>query len=499
VDDETKVIKGRDAQRKIAAVATEVADRVRSTLGPKGMDKMLVDRMGSKILTNDGAAILKLCEFKDPVAETIVEAAMAQDKAAFDGTTSTVIILAELLVLADGLVDRGAHPNAITNGYRHAHRIALDTASAAAISSGTPFEAASRVSETAMTGKSVQEYKEALAALCAAAATIAKPDNIKLLGIPGDPSDAEMIAGVVVLKKNAYPTDMKEVTGRILALNEELGPPHANVTLDDPERIEKIAEVQQRYIEDRLAHLDELSIKAVFCQKGMDSRAIQHFRRKGILAFRNIRRSDMERIAKATGGEVCNDLSDLLDSEIGQGTVRIRGEDGPNPYATAEGVDAGVASIILPAPTEQAAAEFQRALEDAIGVAYLAVKEPKLVNGAGCIQAMMANAIRESPIMDDSKSEAAKHAYADALMIIPQTLAESAGMDTMDVLTELRRNPRLGVDVLNGRVSEMEDVFEPLGMVKALLSTATENAISLLRTDALMVAKPIQETFGKKD
>ena len=152
-------------------------------------------------------------------------------------------------------------------------------------------------------------------------------------------------------------------------------------------------------------------------------------------------------------------------------------------------------SIILPAPTEQSAVEFQRALEDAIGVAYLAVKEPKVVIGAGCIQSQMANAIRTSEIMDDSKAEAAKQAYADALMVIPKTLAESAGMDTMDTLTELRREPNRGIDVMTGSVRVMKHVLEPLSMVHSLLSASTENAISLLRTDSLMVAKPIKETF----
>jgi chaperonin GroEL (HSP60 family) len=228
----------------------------------------------------------------------------------------------------------------------------------------------------------------------------------------------------------------------------------------------------------------------------MDSRAIQHFRRQGILAVRNIRKSDMHRIAKATNGEVVADLADILPDELGSGTCKIRGKEGPNPYIQAVGPNANVASIILPAPTEQAAAEFSRAMDDAIGVAYITAKDPMTVPGAGSIQARMAAAIRASDPMQSSRAELAKLVFAEALLIIPQTLAETASMDIIDTLYELSINPELGVDPRSEKVCDMTHVVEPLALVISCMNGATENAISLLRTDEIQKSKPIQDTFA---
>jgi chaperonin GroEL (HSP60 family) len=228
----------------------------------------------------------------------------------------------------------------------------------------------------------------------------------------------------------------------------------------------------------------------------MDSRAIQHFRRKGILAVRNIRKSDMHRIAKATNGEVVADLADILPDELGSGTCKIRGKEGPNPYIQAVGPNVNVASIILPAPTEQTAAEFSRAMDDAIGVAYITAKDPMTVPGAGSIQARMAAAIRNSDPMPASRAELAKLAFAEALLIIPRTLAETASMDIIDALYELSINPELGVDPRSEMICDMTHVVEPLALVVSCMNTATENAISLLRTDEIQKSRPIQDTFA---
>jgi len=496
VEDEFETLRGREAQKYIVSKAVEVGERVRTTLGPLGYDKMMVDKMGEFQLTNDGASILKMGGDRDPVARIVAQAAKAQEARVFDGTTGTTITLAELLKLAMVLIEKGVQTNAVMNGYRHALGIAIETAKSNATEGDTPYEAAKKVAETAITGKSAEAYIEILSDICAKAAEAAKPDNIKLIGRPGDPKDAELVEGVVILKQNAYPTDKDTFKGKILLLDEELGPPQANVNLADPSKIAEVAKVQQQYMEERLSAIDEMGIATVLCQKGMDSRAIQHFRRKGILAVRNIRKSDMHRIAKATNGEVVADLADIMPEELGSGTCKIRGEDGPNPYIQAVGENVNVASIILPAPTEQTAAEFSRAMDDAIGVAYITAKNPLTVPGAGSIQARMAAAIRESEPMQSSRAELAKLAFADALMIIPRTLAETAAMDIIDTLFELSINPELGVDPLTESVRDMTHVVEPLELVVSCLNTATENAISLLRTDEIQKSRPIQETFA---
>jgi len=497
VDEEYDIIRGRDAQRQIISTATEVCERVKSTLGPLGMDKLLVDKMGNSQLTNDGASILKMSQDRDPIARMITEVAKSQEETAFDGTTSTIIILGELLDKGDELVEMGVHPNAVTKGYRRALEIAIESARENAQESFTPYEAAMKVARTAITGKSAEDYIELLADICAKAAEMAEPNNIKLIGRPGNPLDTELIEGVVILKQNIYATDETEFEGRILLIDEEMAPPIANISLADPEKIKQIQQVQDDFMQNRLAAIDELGVSAVLCQKGMDSRARQHFRRKGILAVRNIRKSDMGRIAKATNGEIATDLADIREEELGHGLCQIRGKDGPNPYIQVIGEDKGVASIVLPAPTEQSAAEFQRVMDDAIGVAYITVKSPKIVPGAGSIQARMAAAIRESEPMESSREELAKQAFGEALLVIPQTLAESAShMDVLDTLFALKKDPSLGVDPPNNRVTDMTWVLEPLTLVESCLNTSTENAISLLRTDAIQKARPIQETFA---
>ncbi len=496
MDDEFETLRGRDAQRYIVTKAIEVGERVRTTLGPLGYDKMMVDKMGNHQLTNDGAAILKMLFDRDPVARIIAEVAKAQEASVFDGTTSTTILLTELLKLAWELIQKGVHPNAILQGYRQALGIAIETAHANATKGDSPYEAAKKVAQTAITGKSAEDYIDILTDICAKAAEAATPDNIKLIGRPGDPKDAELVEGVVILKQNSYPTDEEVFEGKILLLDEELGPPQANMSLSDPTKIAQVAQVQQQYMEERLSAIDELGIKAVLCQKGMDSRAIQHFRRKGIMAVRNIRKSDMHRIAKATNGEVIADLADILPDELGTGTCKIRGKEGPNPYIQAVGKNINVASIILPAPTEQTAAEFSRAMDDAIGVAYITAKDPMTVPGAGSIQARMAAAIRNSDPMPASRAQLAKLAFAEALLIIPRTLAETASMDIIDTLYELSMNPDLGVDPRSEKVCDMTHVVEPLALVVSCLNTATENAISLLRTDEIQKSRPIQDTFA---
>ncbi len=498
MEDEFETIRGREAQKHIVDKTREVAERVRSTLGPLGYDKMLVDKMGEYLLTNDGATILRMRQDRDPVARIVSQVAKAQEESVFDGTTSTVILLGELMHQADMLIEKGVQPNAITKGYRNALEIAENTAKENSNEGDTPYEAAKKVAQTAITGKSAEDYIEILSDICAKAAEAATPDNIKLIGRPGDPKDSELIEGVVILKQNSYPTDTEVFEGKILLLDEELGPPQANISLADPSKIAQVAQVQQKYMEDRLKAIDDLEIKAVLCQKGMDSKAIQHFRRKGILAVRNIRKSDMHRIAKATNGEVIADLADFMPEELGEGACTIRGKDGPNSYIQVIGENVQVASIILPAPTEQAAAEFSRAMDDAIGVAYITAKNPLTVPGAGSIQARMSIAIKNSEPMDSSRAELAKNAFAEALMIIPRTLAETASMDIIDTLFELSINPHLGVNPRTEEVCDMTNVVEPLTLVLNSMNTATENAISLLRTDEIQRSRPIQETFAEE-
>jgi chaperonin GroEL (HSP60 family) len=443
-----------------------VSDRVRSTLGPLGMDKMLTDKLGNRVLTNDGATILKSLPTKDPIALEIVDVAKAQEQKAYDGTTTSVILVGELLLQADILIEKGVHPTAIAKGYREAQAIAIQEAENKSEKLGS-LEAAKKVAITAMTGKTAGGYAEHLSEICAQAATCSKPHNIKIIGLNGDLNDSKIIDGVVVIKEPCLSGMPTKLEGSVLLVDEELGPPMANINLSDPSKIAEIAKVQEQYIKERISHILKLDIKAVFCQKGIDSRAQQAFRREGIMAFRNIKKGDMHRLATTTGASIVEDLADIRSEDIGEGKVEFV-ENVSKSYTKVEGKIQGAASIILPCPTEQTLQEISRALEDAIGVAWIVANEPSLVVGAGTVQAQMHNAIINSKPSLDSKAEVAKHAYAKSLLIIPQTLAESAGMDIMDSMHELLTGDNLGIDAINASVSKMT-VVEPLEIVRSAL------------------------------
>ena len=494
MDEDSKIIRGRDAQRMIVDTAWNMAEAVRATLGPRGMDMMLVDRIGNQVLTNDGATIVKSLETRDPIAKIIAEVAKSQEQNAFDGTTTCIILIGELLRRADELINRGVHPNVIIKGYRIGLAQALEAAKGNAIPM-EPLDAARKVAHTAMTGKSAEDFVENLAELCAKAAHIADPGDIKLLTFPGRPEDAELIEGVVVLKGAVAQGMPQETEGKILLIEAEFSPPQANITLADPAKIAEIAAIQEKFLQNRLDQIKKLNISTIFCQRGMDSRVTQFMRKEGILGFKNIRRSDMQRISAATGAQVITDIGDINEEDLGEGKVSTHWA--ANDYAVIEGNSSKAATILIPAPTEQAAEEFQRALEDAVGVSYLCIKEPWVVDGAGSIQARMAKHIKNQDSEENPKVEAARLAFAESLMIIPQTLAESAGMDIMDVSVKMTADPELGVDVNEMRLRKME-VFEPLAVVNSAMSSAVENGVSLLRTHSIVMAKPIQEIFGEK-
>ena len=494
MDEDSKIVRGRDAQRMIVDTAWNMAEAVRATLGPRGMDMMLVDRMGNQVLTNDGATIVKHMETRDPIAKIIAEVAQSQERSSFDGTTTTIILIGELLKKADELIGKGVHPNPIIKGYRIALAQALVAAKENAIPM-EPLEAARRVAHTAMTGKSAEDFVDNLADLCARAASIAEPSEIKLLTFPGLPSDAELIEGVVILKGAVASGMPTEIEGNVLLLEAEFSPPIANLTLADPKKIAEITLIQEKFLLNRFEKIKELGVKAIFCQRGMDSRVSQYLRKNNILAFKNLRRSDMHRISAATGGEVISDIGDVNEEDIGIATVSTHFA--ANDYAVIAGESSKAATILIPAPTEQAAEEFQRALEDAIGVSHLCIKEPFVVGGAGSIQAKMSKYIKSCKPEENPKVEAGRLAFAECLMIIPQTLAESAGMDIMDVSVRLTAEPELGVDVNEMQLKVM-DVFEPLAVVNSAMSSAVENGVSLLRTHSIIMAKPIQELFGER-
>ena len=490
--DEEFVLSGREAEKRILEVAQAVASRVQSTLGPLGRDKLLVDRNGNRMLTNDGATILKHTEFESPIAAIITDVAKAQEKLYYDGTTTCVVLVAELMRLADQLIENGVHPNTIIEGYNKAlylSKRAIEHLSEKTYGKNkwSKVKAATHAVKTTLTGKSAEQEIEHLSSICVNATKSAKPEDIKIIKQHGQLIDSKLIEGVVLLNLPCTNDMPDEVNGKVLCLDEEFAAPQANVTLNDPDKIQMILKNQEAYLENRVERLLELDITFLVCQKGIDSKVRTRLSKEGILAVRNVRKSDTIQIAELTGATIVTDLGALEVSDCGKGKTTVH-SDG---YMVVTSEEKKTATIIVQAPTEQGAEEFHRALDDAVGVAYLTRKNPMLIPGAGQTQAFLSHEIKNGQWDEwvSAKHIAAANHFAEALMIIPRTLAESAGMDTMDALVELLRQPgELGVDAKNGKISNMDHVVEPAELVIGAMTGAVDAVSSLLRTDALYLA-----------
>jgi archaeal chaperonin len=496
VMDEEFVLSGRDAEKRILEVAQAVASRVQSTMGPLGRDKLLVDRHGSRMLTNDGATILKHTEFESPIAAIITDVAKAQEKLYYDGTTTCVVLVGELMRLADQLIENGVHPNTIIEGYNKALTIAKTSLKSLsentyAMDEWSDVESATHAVKTTLTGKSAEQELDHLAKICVKATESAKPEDIKIIKQHGQLIESQLIEGVVLLNLPVTNDMITGVEGGVLCLDEEFAAPQANVTLNDPDKIQMILKNQEAYLENRIEKILSIGASFIVCQKGIDSKVRTRLAKENLLAVRNVRKSDMIQIAELTGATIVTDLGALESNDCGKGKAVVH-EDG---YIVVTSEAKKTATIIVKAPTEQGAEEFHRALDDAVGVAYLTRKNPMLLPGAGQTQSYLNHKIKSVQWDEDvsAKQIAAANQFAEALMIIPRTLAESAGLDTMDALVELLREPgELGVNAKQGDISNMDHVVEPAELVIGAMAGAVDAVSSLLRTDALYLARRLE-------
>lgn len=494
--DEEFVLSGREAEKRILEVAQAVASRVQSTMGPLGRDKLLVDRHGSRMLTNDGATILKHTEFESPIAAIITDVAKAQEKLYYDGTTTCVVLVGELMRLADQLIEQGVHPNTIIDGYNMALQLCkkvLPQYSESIYESEewSPNESAIQAVKTTLTGKSAEQEIDHLANICVDAAKSAKPEDIKIIKQHGQLIESELIEGVVLLNLPVTNDMIDGVSGGVLCLDEEFAAPQANVTLNDPDKIQMILKNQEAYLENRIEKILSIGASFIVCQKGIDSKVRTRLSKENLLAVRNVRKSDMIQIAELTGATIVTDLGALESSDCGKGKAMVH-EDG---YIVVTSEAKKTATIIVKAPTEQGAEEFHRALDDAVGVAYLTRKNPVLLPGAGQTQAFLNHKIQNVQWDEEvsAKQIAAANQFAEALMIIPRTLAESAGLDTMETIVQLLRVPgAYGVHAKGREVMSMNAVVEPIELVVGAMSGAVDAVTSLLRTDALYLARRLE-------
>ena len=497
--------RGRDAQSMNFTAAKAVASAVRSTLGPKGMDKMLVDSMGNVVITNDGSTILKEMEIEHPAAKIMVEIAKNQDDEVGDGTTSAVIIAGELLRRAEELIDQSIHPTMIVHGYQLAAEKAQEILQGFAIQV-KPQDIAilKKIAETAMSGKGVESARSQLCTMVAEAVTLIADKkgivdfkDIKVeKKIGGEIEDSEIIRGVVIDKERVHPGMPKKVeNARIMLLNAPIEftktQVDAQFTINDPNQLQAFLNEEERMTKMIVERTIKSGANVVICQKAIDEIAQHYLSKAGILAVRRVKSSDMEKLAQATDASTISSIDAISSKELGYaGIVEERKVSGEEMIFVEECKNPKAVTIIIRGGTEHVVAEYDRAVEDAIRVVSTVMKEGKILAGGGAPEIELSLRLREYATTVGGRAQLAIEAFATALEIIPRTLAENAGLDPIDMIVALRAahengQKTFGLDVFEGKPVDFlkEGVIEPLRVKVRAITSAVETADMILRID----------------
>ena len=497
---------GRDAQRNNILAGKVLAETVRTTLGPKGMDKMLVDGLGDIVVTNDGVTILKEMDIEHPAAKMLVEVAKTQEDEVGDGTTTAVIIAGELLKKSESLLDQDIHPTIFAMGYRQAAEKAQEILDDIAIDS-VDEETLIKVAMTAMTGKGTEAAREPLAKLIVdAVQKVAEDgavdtDNIKIEKKDGAVvEDSTLVEGVIVDKERVHPGMPSEVKDAKIALvNSPLEVKEtevdAEIRITDPAQMQAFIEQEEKMVKDMVDKVAESGANVLFAQKGIDDLAQHYLSKAGILAVRRVKKSDIEKLARATGANVVTNLEDLTADDLGEaGIVEERKVSGEEMIFVEECSVAKSVTLFVRGSTKHIVDEIVRAIEDAIGVVAATVEDDKVVAGGGAPEIAMAKKLKDYADSISGREQLAVNAFAEALEIVPKTLAENAGLDSIDSLVDLRaaheNSAVMGLDVFTGKVADMKEagVIEPKRVKKQAIQSASEAAEMILRIDDVIAS-----------
>jgi thermosome len=505
--------RGREAQHANIAAAKIVAESVRSALGPKGMDKMLVDSFGDVTITSDGRTILDEMDIQHPAAKMMVEVAKAQDNEAGDGTTSAVIIAGELLSKAEELIDKNIHPTIIIDGYKKAAEKALETLEKIAmpVDLKTP-EYLKKAAITAMASKLVAEYKEYLAdiavkAMLAVAEKTGKTykvdvDDVKVEKKTGESlGDTSLINGIVLDKEVTHSGMPKRIEKAKIALLDssleiEKTEFDAKINIESPDQIEAFLKQEEAMLKDMTEKIIKAGANVVICQKGIDDMAQHFLARKGILAVRRAKKSDMEKLAKATGGKIVTKLDAITPADLGYAALVEERKIGKDKMTFIEGCKHPLAvTILIRGGTDRMNAEAERSLHDALCVIKDLIEEPKIVAGGSAPELEMSRVLKAYAGTLPGREQLAVKIFAEALESIAITLTENAGLDPIDILSELRARHEngetwAGIEVREGTIQDMSKagVFEPLIVKKQIIKSATEAASMILKIDDIIAA-----------
>jgi thermosome len=503
-------MKDKDAQEHNIAAARAVAESVQSTLGPKGMDKMLVSSMGSVTVTNDGVTILQEMDIDNPTAEMIVEVAETQEDEAGDGTTTAVAVAGELLKQAQDLLDQDIHPTAMIRGFdiasKHAQAEIDDIAESV---DPDDEETIRKVAETSMTGKGAELNKEHLSQLiyeAVQAVTVEAEDgshvvDLEFLNIEtqegSSAGDSELLEGAVIDKDPVHedmPTDLEDASVMLLDQPVEIEEAEADASLsvDSPDQLQSFIEQEEEQLREKVDRIVDSGADVVVCQKGIDDMAQHYLAKEGILALRRVKKTDMQFLAEVLGANIVSDLDGVTADDLGTGDF-TRDDDGELFYV--EGDDSHGVTLLLRGSTEHVVDELERGISDALDVVAATVSDGRVLAGGGAIEVELARRVRDHADSVEGREQLAVEAFADALELVPRVLAENAGLDSIDTLVDLRAahdngDKRAGLNVFTGDVEDTYEagVVEPAHAKEQALSSATEAANLVLKIDDIISA-----------
>jgi thermosome len=500
--------KGKDAQKNNIAAAKLVADLVKTSLGPRGLDKMLVDSIGDVTITNDGATILKEIDVQHPVAKMMVEIAKTIDNEVGDGTTSSVVVAGALLEKAEHLLNKDVHSSVIVEGYQAAAEKTLQLLSQMA-KTIQPDDKASllKIAKTSMESKLISEDSGTLSKIVVdAILSIATKkeqeytvdlDNIKVEKKAGESiEDTSLIRGIVLDKEivhSGMPTKIEKPKIALInaALEVEKTEMSAEIRISDPTQMQMFLEEENRMLKTMVDKIHEIGAKVLICQKGIDDIAQHYLAKYGILAVRRVKESDMTKLAKATGGRVSTNIDDLSPSDLGYADIVQQKKVESDKWVFIEGCrNPQSVTLLIRGGSQRVVDEADRSIHDALMVVKDVIEKPSIVGGGGAPESFVASHLKDWADSFDGREQLAIKKYAEALESIPLTIAENAGMDPIDTMVTLRSQQSqghkwTGIDAKKGKIADMfsKDIVEPLIVKEQIIKSATEAACMILRID----------------
>ncbi len=514
---------GAEALRANMMAAITISEMLRTTYGPRGMDKMLVDTLGDITITNDGATILDKMDVQHPAAKMLVQIAKGQDDEVGDGTKTSVIFSGELLKAAEDLIAKDVHPTVIINGYKKALDEAVKHAEKIARSIDlTSEDILKKIASTALTSKAVHGVREHFAEIAVKAVkqiaeerdgkTYVDLDNIQIIKKHGGSlGDTRLVYGIVLDKEVVHPGMPKRVEKAKIALIDaplevEKTEIDAEIRISDPEMMKKFIEQKENILKEMVEKIAATGANVVICQKGIDDVAQHFLAKKGILAVRRVKRSDMEKLERATGGKIVSNIDDITPNDLGYAEIVEERKVGEDKMVFIEGTkDPKAVSIVIRGGLERMVDEAERSLRDALSVVADVLRNPKIVYGGGAFEAEIAKHIREFSTKVSGKEQLAVQAFAKAVEGVISALVENAGLDPIDILSDLRKSHtqsdgyKYGVNVFTGKIDNMEElgVVEPLAVKVNALKAGTEAATLILRIDDVIAASKVKESEKK--